>query len=108
MAGAPDVARRVAHGVLHAAAARRARGLARGVEGQAEPPLHDDAHRPRRHAKLAPYRHRVEHVARVRLARRDKTHHNTTLIGHGESDSSVLSCVPPLAIPIVFQAHSFK
>eukprot|EP00964_Phaeocystis_antarctica_P149224 scaffold116294_cov63-Phaeocystis_antarctica.AAC.1 len=66
MAGAPDVARRVAHGVLHAAAARRARGLARGeglVEGQAEPPLHDDAHRPRRHAKLAPHRHRVEHVA---------------------------------------------
>ena len=71
VAGASYVRGRVAHGVLHLAAARRARRrTAREtlVKRQAEAPLHDDAHRPRRHPKLGPHGDGVEHVARVRLA----------------------------------------
>lgn len=77
VAGASYVRGRVAHGVLHLAAARRARRrTAREtlVERQAEAPLHDDAHRPRRHPELGPHGDGVEHVARVRLARRDEAH----------------------------------
>ena len=44
------------------------------VERQAEAPLHDDAHCPRRHAELAPHGDGVQHVARVWLASRDEAH----------------------------------